>query len=132
MAYAGQHGKVMLGTAEVADVTNWTANVTAGNYDASAMGTGGWRLYATGLKEWSGSVSANSNLEEDSGQDEVQTKLYENATVALKLYLNATTYLEGNALITSIDYETPADGLVTFSFDFQGNGELEGPTTGTP
>jgi predicted secreted protein len=132
MAYAGQHGKVMLDTTVVADVTSWTANVAAGTYDASAMGTGGWRKYATGLKEWSGSVSANSNLAVDGGQDEVQTTLYENTTVALKLYLDATHYLTGNALITSIDYETPSDGLVTFSFDFQGDGELEGPTVTTP
>lgn len=127
MAVAGKNGKIVIqedNTKTVAAIKNWSLELSLETLETTALGDD-WKKYITGLKEWSASAEGNYEVPtDDEGQAALQSAYMNGTTVTVKLYVDATSYYEGTAYISSLSIEDPVDDLVTISLDFTGNGAL--------
>lgn len=124
MALAGKGGSVKIGTNVVAEIKSWSLDIGADNLDKTALGDA-WKSFIQGLKEWSATAEGNWVINTDTnGQKAIQDAYLAGNTVTLNLYVNATNYYSGTALISGISVETGVEDLVTVSFEFQGSGAL--------
>jgi hypothetical protein len=98
---------------------NWSIDLDGEDADATTFKSGGWKEFKRTLKGWSGSAEAywgDSQFFDSLGQ-----------VVVVKLFVDAgpaQDCLEGFAIITGDGIESPVEGLVDESIDFQGTGEL--------
>ena len=75
------------------------------------------RTFLPGLSTWSGSF--------DVVKDSAPTALGTSSTaVAIELEENASIKWTGSVYITGVHPSVSADGLVIYTYDFQGTGEL--------
>lgn len=121
--HTGKNGLVKIGSNAVAEVKSFTVEETGDTAETTAMGDE-WRSYKPTLKSWSGSVEAQWDDADTTGQGALSV----GAEVALKLYPDddATGDVEfsGNAIVTGISRSVTFDGITSVSFTFQGNGAL--------
>ncbi len=111
---SGKSGKVEAPSV-IAGIKSWTCDYTGDALESTDFGSSGKKEYVGGLTGWSGSFEGNY-----SGEAPIAPL----TEVALKLYVDGTKYVTGQALITGFHITTPVDGLVTISYDFQGTGAL--------
>ena len=111
---SGHLGSVVI-TDAVVDIKSWTCDYTGEALETTDFGDSGHRTYIAGLNGWAGSF-------EGSFAQEAMEAL--GAVAALELYVDASHYVTGAAVITGIHLGTAVDGIVTVSYDFQGSGEL--------
>ncbi|SCY25175.1 phage tail tube protein [Alkaliphilus peptidifermentans] len=125
MAIAGRKGKVEIGdNTLVSEIKNWSLDIGSETIDTSCFGVE-WKQYIAGIMEWTASAEGMFNVQNDTdGQKALQTAFLNGETVLLKLYVNATVYYSGTAIITSLSIEDDVSDAVTISFEFQGTGEL--------
>lgn len=118
----GYDGHVDWGTIMDSDVAyrahSWTLDVEGDTEDITDFDSTGWREFVGTLKGWSGSVE----LYRDDTNTVDPTDVNSQAT--LKLYLNATHYFSGPAIVTGIHPAHTIDGVATQSIDFQGTSDL--------
>ncbi len=98
---------------------NWSLDGDADDADATTFASGGWKEFVRTLLRWSGSAEAFW------GDHRFFNSL--GKTVVVKLFTDAgeaQDCLEGYAIITGDGIESPVEGLVEESIDFQGTGEL--------
>ena len=98
---------------------NWSVDGDADDEDATTFASGGWKEFDRTLNGWSGSAEAHWG----------DHRFFESLgkTVVVKLYTDAgeaQDCLEGFAIITGDGIESPVEGLVDESIDFQGTGPL--------
>lgn len=121
--HTGKNGLVKIGSNAVAEVKSFTVEETGDTAETTAMGDE-WRSYKPTLKSWSGSLEAQWDDTDTTGQGALSI----GAEVALKLYPDddATGDVEfsGNAIVTGISRSVTFDGITSASFTFQGNGAL--------
>lgn len=94
---------------------NWSINAEVEEQDATTFESQGWKEFEPLLKEWTGSAEAFW------GDDRFFRSL--GKPVVVKLFVDAgpsQTCLEGYAIITGQDIETPVSGLVEQSIDIRG------------
>ncbi len=121
--FTGNSGKVVVGSNQVVNVTNWSLTVEADEIDASCMGTQ-WGSYYTGIKRWSGTIEAHWDLTDTNGQRALFNALLASAFVTLYLYVDSTRCFSGSASLTSCDISVPFDGIESITFDYRGSGTL--------
>lgn len=125
--HTGRLGSVKVGSNSVAEVKSFSVEETGDTAEDTSMGDQ-WRTYKPTLNSWSGSVEAQLDETDSTGQGALTV----GAEVALSLYPDGETSgdveLTGNAIVTGVSRSIPFDGIVTVSFTFQGNGAL---TVGT-
>ena len=98
---------------------NWSIDTDAIDEDATDFESGGWKEFVRTLNGWSGSAEAfwgDYRFFDSLGK-----------TVVVKLFTDAGEAqgcLEGFAVITGEGIESPVEGLVEESIDFQGTGPL--------
>ena len=121
--HTGKNGIVKIGSNAVAEVKSFTVEETGDTAETTKMGDE-WRSYKPTLKSWSGSLEAQWDDADTTGQGALSI----GAEVALKLYPDddATGDVEfsGNAIVTGISRSVTFDGITSVSFTFQGNGAL--------
>lgn len=120
MAISGKAGQVDAAS-EVLGIKSWTLDYTVDTLDATDFDDAGIRAYIVGCSGWSGSFegykdAANSPPVLPLAGSTVQLKLYESQT--------ASQFWTGLAYITGIHVNTSHDGIVTYSYDFQGTAGL--------
>ena len=124
--HAGYGGAVYVGTNAVAEVKDFTLDITANTQDVTTMGASGddagWTKVQATLKSWTASL----NVIWDDG-DAGQQALVEAATVTIKLYPRGTgnELWEGSAIVTSVSKSVSVDGLVEASISVTGNGHID-------
>ena len=124
MAIAGKTGKVVVGENKVIGIKNWSLELSIDSLETTALGDD-WKNYITGLKEWSASSEGDYTVTSDvTGQELLQTAFLNGTEVVIKMYVDATNYYTGGAIITSLSIEDPVDDVVSISIEFTGNGEL--------
>lgn len=126
MAIAGYGGGVFVGgttPTKVAEITNWSLDMSADDIDTTSFDSEGWRERIQGIKEWSGSFEGNFKPDDDQGQAALINAWLNGEKVTLELQVNATVKFSGDALVTP-SIEMPADDKAGFSCDFQGTGPL--------
>lgn len=126
MAIAGYGGGVFVGDTtptKVAEITNWSLDMSADDIDTTSFDSEGWRERIQGIKEWSGSFEGNFKPDDTDGQAALINAWITGQKVKLELRVNASVKFSGEALVTP-SIETPVDDKSSFSCDFQGSGPL--------
>ena len=119
---SGKNGNLHIGTGaatEVADVRNWRLSRTADNPAYNSSDTGGVTKRLSGNTDWSATFTAYF-------QDDADVSVSEGDEVTIKLYVDASRYYEGNAIVSRIEEEVPIEdaGLVGYEVEVEANGEL--------
>lgn len=123
-AVAGRGGSVKIGAATVASIKNWSLDINLDTLDITALGKT-WKEFIAGLREWSGSLEGDWDVQTDvTGQKAIQDALLNGTAVTLELYVNAANKYSGSAFITAASPSADVGDLVSISFDFQGTGAL--------
>ena len=125
MAIAGFGGGVYIGDTpkKVAEIANWSLDMSADDIDITSFDSEGWRERIQGIKEWSGSFEGNFEPGDTNGQAALINAWLNGEKVKLELQVNASVKFSGDALITP-SIETPVDDKASFSCDFSGTGPL--------
>lgn len=116
---AGKGGMVYIG-ADIAGIKSWTLDYTVDMLETTDFVDGGAanspRSYIPGLSGWSGTFEGY--------KDGAPQGLGFSSSIALKLEEDGTYFWTGSAYITGIHANAAVDGIVTYTYDFQGTGEL--------
>jgi len=117
---AGRTGMVNI-SGDIAGCRSWSIDYMVDMLDttdfADGAATNSARTFLPGLSQWSGSFEIV--------KDGAPMALGTSATpVTLKLEEATTTFWQGSAFITGIHATNSVDGLVMYTMDFQGTGEL--------
>ena len=116
MAISGKAGQVEAAS-EVLGVKSWTLDYVADTLESTDFDDAGIKMYIVGGSGWSGSFE---------GFKDTTPLPLAGAAVTVKLYESQTAsqFGTGSAFITGIHVNTSHDGIVTYSYDFQGTGAL--------
>lgn len=128
-ALSGKGGSVYIpGTPNVAiaEINNWTCQIDAENYDATALGDN-WKEFVAGLRGFSGQISGFYAIPSDTtGQYALWNALLTGASVVLQMQTaTGGGYFEGNANITQVSITDPVNNLITIQFNYVGTGSLQ-------
>lgn len=78
-----------------------------------------------GIKDWSASASGMADFSPDGGQRELRQAYDEGALVQATFYLADGVYIQGEALIESLEVGLEADGDATMDISLAGSGDAE-------
>lgn len=123
---SGRGGQVDLASSQITGINAWTLDYVLEALEVTdfdnGQATDGPRAYVPGLSGWSGTFSGF--------KDGAPSALSFSAAATLKLYESQTAnqFWTGTALITGIHPNVTVDGVVTYSYDFQGSLALTEPT----
>ena len=125
MALVGYGGGVYVGETpkKVAEIANWSLEMSADDIDITSFDSQGWRERLQGIKEWSGSFEGNFKPDDTQGQAALIDAWLNGEKVTLDLQVNSSVKFSGDAIIT-LSIETPVDDKASFSCDFSGTGPL--------
>lgn len=116
---SGREGMVYIGS-DVTGCRSWAIDYTLDTLDttdfADGAATNAARTFLPGLSQWSGTFEVI--------KDGAPQALSFSSSVTLKLEEDTSTFWQGSAWITGVHATNSVDGLVMYSFDFQGTGEL--------
>ena len=108
-----------LAIAECGGFFNWSIDTESDTEEVSTFSSDGWKEFKQTLNNWSGSAEAywgDDNFMASVGELLV-VKLFVDAGVAKQCF-------EGFAIVSGDSIETPTEGIVNESIDFQGTGPL--------
>ena len=119
--YSGKAGEVDNG-AGVTGIKSWSLDYTIDPLDSTDFADVGVRTFLMGCSQWSGTFEGY--------KDGAPLALAgASITLTLKETQTGTQVWTGTAFITGIHPITSFDGIVSYSYDFQGTGALTVPTT---
>jgi len=101
----------------VGGIKSWSLDRSVATYESSGFDTSGAKTFLPGVAEWSGSFEGFKEGAPLAIGSVVGLELRESST--------STQQWRGIAIITGIHDTVPTDGLVTYSYDFQGTDALE-------
>ena len=112
---SGKNGYVDTGSA-VAGIKSWTLDYNSDALETTDFADAGVKSYIIGASGWSGSFSGYKDGAPLSIGTIWGVELAESATTT-QMWL-------GNIIITGINPSVSADGIVSYSYSFQGTGSL--------
>lgn len=119
----GKEGVLKSGSNTVAEVVDFEIQETADTVDDSAMGDTA-RSHLVGLVAWTATVTCHWDETDASGQESFTI----GASVTFGGYPEGDTtgdqYASGTATVTNVTVGASLDGLVSRTFELQGNGAL--------
>lgn len=118
---SGKAGEVTVAAGTVTGIKGWSLDYTVEAIESTAFDSSGVRAYVPGKSGWSGSF--------EGFKDGAPLAIGTEIALVLKESQTATQKFNGQAIITGLRGGTSIDGLVTYSYDFQGTGALTVPTT---
>ncbi len=133
--HTGHSGVVTVGGSEMAEVKDFSIEITANTVDATTMvGAGdddeGWTRTKVTNRSWTASINCffddaatNGQVEATNNINQSVTAMLANAGVAVVLEGGGDTYT-GTALVTSVSKSVAGDGLIEVSFTATGIGAL--------
>jgi predicted secreted protein len=128
------------GTArKLGELKDFTLTLAGGTLDATSKDSAGWKEHLPGLKEWSGSGSAQYLMESaDVGQEEAYTALTGGHPIYCWLKEASTAtggggtqVWKGLAVVTGLDVESPLDGPAGYKVSLKGTATLAKGTIST-
>ena len=117
---AGYAGSVYIGS-NIAGIKSWTLDYIMGVLETTGFDSSGHKTFIPSIDEWSGSFEGYKDAAPQGIGTEIALELRESQT--------ATQKWAGQAIITAIHPSTSVDGLVTYSYDFQGTAALSTKAT---
>ena len=118
----GNTGNIKLGTMAVAEMKDWTLEVSQEFVDTTAFGDTMREQTAT-FASWSGTASGSYDIADTGGQLALQTAWLASSTVTPRFYTGAATYYSGLAYVNA-SVNAAVDGVITVSYTFTGAGAL--------
>ena len=123
----GKDGAVYIGSNAVAEIRDWSLEITSEVVNDTVMGKE-WMTNKATQKSWTASFNAYWDATDTNGQEAIQTAFNNGTDIELNLYPTGNSssnyYWQGDAVITSISKSGSFDGLVEASFSVTGNGTL--------
>lgn len=120
----GNEGTVKIGANTLAEVTSFQMTENASVADDTAMGDTWQTHVGGGPNSWSGQADCHWDETDTNGQGALTI----GASVTLNLYPEGAgsgdKYYSGTATVTQITRQNSLNGVVSASFQFQGNGAL--------
>jgi predicted secreted protein len=117
---AGTKGYVKDTASTVTGINQWTLDYTVDMLETTDFSASGVAAYIPGVSRWSGSFSGF--------KDGAPRALGVTDSVSIVLGEAPTTNWSGMAYISGIHPSTNFDGIVAYSYDFQGTGALNTAT----
>lgn len=105
------------GAKAIAGIKSWTLDQTVDALETTGFDSSGHRTYVAGLDSWSGSFEGYKDGAPLTIGSVVGLELQESST--------ATQQFRGSAIIMGLHANVSADGVATYSYDFQGTDKLE-------
>ena len=129
MAIKGHEGSVTVAgnASAMGNAKAWSLDISQETTDTTDFGSNGWKESTTGLRSWTGSITA---IFDASGADEtdLQANLVGGAAINLDLQLGGGTgtldKYSGDANITGQSVTNDVNGIVEATFTFEGTGAL--------
>jgi len=127
MAIKGFDGSVTVASGAMGNAKAWSLDISQETIDVTDFGSNGWKESVSGLKSWSGSITA---IFDASGTAEgaLQTGLTAGSVVALDLQMGDGTgsydKYSGSANITGQSVSNDVNGIVEVTFNFEGTGAI--------
>jgi hypothetical protein len=125
----GSEGLVRVGANTVAEVTGFSFTASAEYAEDTTLSDTAKTYNTIAITSWSGSVTANWDETDTSGQNALVT----GANVALVLAPEGVTgddtRYTGNALVTEITHNVQRGTIIEVTFNFIGNGVLSTVTS---
>ena len=133
--HTGHSGVVTVGTSTMAEVKDFSIEITANTVDATTMvgasnADEGWTRTKVTNRSWTASINCffddaatNGQIEMTNNINQSVTAMLANAGVAVVLEGGGDTYT-GTALVTSVSKSVAGDGLIEVSFTATGIGKL--------
>jgi len=133
--HTGHSGVVTVGTSTMAEVKDFTIEITANTVDATTMvgasnADEGWTRTKVTNRSWTASINCFFDDAATNGQVEMTNNINQsvadmlaNAGVDVVLEGGGDTYT-GTALVTSVSKSVAGDGLIEVSFTATGIGKL--------
>jgi predicted secreted protein len=119
---AGNAGSFRLTTNTVAEIDNWTMDVSTGLEETQAFGDT-WRERTATIRDWSGTASGRFDPADTNGHAALSTAALGGTTVTGRFYINGTNYYSGTAFVQA-SLAAAENGLITVSYTFTGSGAL--------
>ena len=108
------------------EVTKWSYVERAESLDTTDKASNGFRRRKGGLVDASGSVEAGWKINNNPGSSPPSLSAGRQVLLRLEITEGGSFY-EFDALITEIGAESPVDGLVTWSFQYESCGSITRP-----
>ena len=133
--HTGHSGVVTVGTSTMAEVKDFTIEITANTVDATTMvgssnADEGWTRTKVTNRSWTASINCffddaatNGQIEMTNNINQSVADMLANAGVTVSLEAGGDTY-SGSVLVTSISKSVAGDGLIEVSFTATGLGKL--------
>lgn len=118
---AGYGGAVKITAASVAGIKSWSLDYSFTALESTGFDSSGHKTFIPGIDEWSGSFEGYKDGAPLTVGTEIALELEESST--------ANQEWTGQAIITAIHPATSVDGLVLYSYDFQGTAALTAKAT---
>jgi predicted secreted protein len=118
----GNAGSFRLAANVVAEIDNWTLEVSTGLEETQAFGDT-WKERTATIREWSGSASGRFDDTDTNGHVALQTAFLAGTTVAARLYIDGTNYYSGTAFVQA-SLAAAENGLITANYTITGTGAL--------
>lgn len=112
----GCGGNVKIAAAAVAGIRTWSLDYVMNVEDTTGFDSSCHKGFTATIDEWAGTFEGFKDGAPLAIGTEVALELEEAAT--------ANQEWTGQAIITAVHPSTPVDGVVTYSYDFQGTGAL--------
>lgn len=119
--YSGHAGAANVAAADVTGIKSWSLDWTFETHETTGFDSSGHKAFIPGLDSWSGSFEGYKNGAPLTIGTEVALVLEETQTASQKF--------NGQAIITGLSVNAAVDGVVTYSYTFQGTGALTLATT---
>ncbi len=119
---SGTAGSVVVGGTVVGEMAEWSLDLSHSPVEVTAFGDN-WQEYIASIRGATGSFSGNFDSA-DAGQGALRTALEDGTEIRIGLWLDATTRLEAQALITGSDDGVTVDGQDTVLWDFMATGQI--------
>ena len=115
-AIAGISGAVTVAAGEVNGIKNWSLDYNFDALDSTDFQSDGVAEFIPGKSQWSGSF--------DGDKDGAPLTIGTEIALVLKESDTANQQWNGQAIVTGISSSVASDGIVTYSYSFQGTAAL--------
>lgn len=117
---AGYAGSVYIGS-NIAGIKSWTLDYVMSVAETTGFDSSGHKTFIPTIDEWSGSFEGYK----DAAPQTIGTEI----TLSIRESQTSTQWWAGQAIITAIHPAASVDGLITYSYDFQGTAALTAKST---
>lgn len=125
MALAGKKGKIAWASGDVAEMSEFSIDVSVDTEETTSFGDS-WKTHLATLSSWTGSCSGQFSGT-DPAQKAMRTALLAGTPATVTFTLDTGVTVSGTAILTASSISAAVGGKVEVSYDMQGSGPITLP-----